>query len=285
MNNALQSFLIGHYGPIFGTFRVRDPFLGDNSSGRPFSRFRLEDATGFLNAFSYSHGVIHSMALYDLSRVYIEGILRPHQNQVVVEVQTMFANQVNYADIVRLIPHSVCPQTYLLQELAAVMRLISLPPLRRFLERVLSDDSIAFPFVTLPASLDYHHAYPGGLLKHSLESAGIIESQTSFDREDYELGLVAPLFHDIGKILTYPPEMTMTSLGASREHDKLTREVLAPARHALYEDWPQGASKLDYLLGWKTKSAIPHYNMADLVACADRISTGQDRARRKKIKP
>lgn len=281
MTNSLQSFAIGYQGPISGTFRIMTPYLGESHSSRLFVRLRLEDASGYLQAFSWREEVMNSMALYDLSRAYIEGILRPHENQVVVELQTLVAAQVHYGDIVRLIPQSLCPRPELLPELATVMRLISLPPLRRFLGKVLSDDGIAFPFVNCPGSLNHHHNFRGGLLKHSLEGVGVIESQTFFPREDYELGLVAALFHDIGKILTYTSQMTMTSLGASIEHDKLTCEILAPALHDLHKDWPAGARKLRYLLGWKTKSAIPHYNMADLVACADRISTGQDMDRRK----
>lgn len=281
MTNSLQSFAIGHQGPISGVFRIMAPYLGESPSCRLFVRLRLEDASGYLYAFSWREEVMHSMALYDLSRAYIEGVLRPHGSHVVVELQTLVAAQAHYGEIIRLIPQSLCPRPELLPELAMILRLISLPPLRRFLARVLSDDGIAFPFVTLPGSLNHHHSFLGGLLKHSLESVGVIESQTFFPREDYELGLVAALFHDIGKILTYTSRMTRTSLGASTEHDKLTYEILAPALHDLHEDWPAGARKLRYLLGWKAKSAIPHYNMADLVACADRISAGQDMDRRK----
>ncbi len=108
----------------------------------------------------------------------------------------------------------------------------------------------------------------------------MIESQQGFTQESYELGLVAALFHDIGKILTLTPQMTWTSLGTCVEHDKLTCEVLGPALQQFQEQWLEGAKELRYLLGWKAKSAIPHYNMADLVACSDRISAGLDIAKR-----
>jgi 3'-5' exoribonuclease len=100
-------------------------------------------------------------------------------------------------------------------------------------------------------------------------------------REDYELGLVAALVHDIGKILTLTPQMTLTSLGSCVEHEKLTGEVLGSGLRHFNGDWPEGAKKLRYLLGWKLQRALPHYNMAELVACGDRVSAGLDMERKK----
>ncbi len=276
MINALQTQVIGMQGPLSGTFRVMAPYLGESRSGRPFVRLRLEDASGYLYAFSWRDEVMHSLGLHDLSRAYVEGILRPHDNQVVVDLQALIPAQVHYADIVRLIPHHICPLPALLPDLAGTLRLVTITSLRHFVKMVLADDAIAFPYVSCPGSLNHHHNFPGGLLKHSLESVSLIESQRSFSREDYELGLVAALFHDIGKTLTLTPQMTLTSLGASQEHDKLTWEVLGSALRQFEQDWPAGAKKLRYMLGWKAQRSIPHYNMADLVACADRISSGQD---------
>jgi len=161
------------------------------------------------------------------------------------------------------------------------MQLITMPSIRNFVGKILTDDSIAFPFVSCPGSLNNHHNYPGGLLKHTLEGVSIVESQRTFSREDYELGLVAALFHDIGKILTLTPQMTLTSLGSTIEHDKLTLEILGSALHQFHQEWPTGAKKLRYMLGWKAQRSVPHYNMADLVACSDRISSGMDNDRKK----
>ena len=104
----------------------------------------------------------------------------------------------------------------------------------------------------------------------------MVEKHQQFLLQDYELGLVAALFHDIGKILTLTYEMNRTSLGRGLDHDKLTLEVLAPYLKQLDRDWPEGARQLRYLLTWKLNQRIPKFNMADLVACCDRLSTGLD---------
>lgn len=278
--NYLQNQLDLSQGPVSGTFRIREPYFGESDTGRPFVRLRLEDFTGHLYAYSWYDQVMKSQGLFDLSRAYIEGRLRSQQGQSFVELKTLVPARLAYHDTIRLIPQAVCPQPGLLFELQAALRLITIPALRQFVVQVLGNDGIAYPFVSCPGSLHHHHNYPGGLLKHSLESFAMIESQQGFTQESYELGLVAALFHDIGKILTLTPQMTWTSLGTCVEHDKLTFEVLGPALQQFQEQWPEGAKELRYLLGWKAKSAIPHYNMADLVACSDRISAGLDIAKR-----
>lgn len=280
--NSLQTELIGSQGPLSGTFRVTAPYFGESDSGHPFVRLRLEDFNGYIYAYSWLEVVMRSTGMFVYSRAYIEGQLKVQQSQPIVEIQTLVPAKLEYHDIVRLIPQSICPHPKLLTELQAALKLITIPDLRSFIGRVLTNDGISFPFVACPASIRHHHNYPGGLLKHSLESFAFIEPQRVFSRESYELGLVAALFHDIGKILTLTPQMKLTALGTCVEHEKLTFEVLGPALQQLTLDWPAGARELRYLLGWKMKSTIPHYNMADLVACSDRISAGLDMERRRK---
>ncbi len=276
----LQTYHSDFQGPISGAFRVREPYMGETDAGRPFVRLRLEDCSGHLYAFSWHEPVRMSSGLFDLSRVYIEGEIRIQKEQPFVELTTLIPARVQYPDLIRLIPHSQCPQPEFLVGLQSALQAITLPALREFIAQVLNNDGITFPFVSCPASLNHHHNFPGGLLKHSLESFTMVESQSGLPRKSYELGLVAALFHDIGKILTLTPQMTRTTLGYGTEHNKLTIEILGPALQQLSYRWPEGAKELRYLLGWKAKSAIPHYNMADLVACSDRVSAGLDMAKR-----
>jgi 3'-5' exoribonuclease len=268
-------------GPISGTFRVREPYFGETEAGRPFLRLRLEDCSNHLYAFSWQEQIRRSPGIYDQSQVYIEGEIRIKRGHPFLELIALSPAKTQYPEIVRLIPQSISPRPELLLELQSALRAISIPALKQFVYDVLANDSIAFPFISCPASLHHHHNWPGGLLEHSLSAFTMIEQQRGFTRESYEIGLVAALFHDVGKILTLTPRMTRTSLGDGNEHDKYTFEILSPALQQLASSWHEGAKELRYVLGWKTKSAIPHYNMADLVACSDRISAGLDMDKRR----
>ncbi len=264
-------------GPVAGEFRLRDASINETRAGRQYLRIFLEDARGSVPAYIWKEDIYRGFYLPNLSLVRIEGQGRYHDNIPRVDLHAIEATGFKRAgDVVRLIPQSICPLPQLLPELQTAISRITLPALRQFVEAVLADDSIAFSFVSAPASLNHHHNYPGGLLKHSLECYQMVERQHGFRRESYELGLISSLFHDIGKVLTLTHNMIRTSLGGSADHDKLTLELLRPYLAQLEQSWPAGAQELRYLLTWKVKRPVPRYNMADVVACSDRLSAGLD---------
>jgi 3'-5' exoribonuclease len=256
---------------------VRDTSYFETRSGNPYLRLMLEDMSGDVLAYTWCEEIYKDLYLPDYSLAYVEGQSRFFDNSLRLDLRTIQPQRCAEAgEVVRLIPQSLCPLPWLLRNLHSALNLITLPPLKAFVARVLSDDGISFAFVSAPARLNHHHGFPGGLLMHSLECFSMIEGHREFRKESYELGLVASLFHDIGKILTLTYNMRRTSLGYSLDHDKLTLEVLAPYLKRLDQDWPKGAEALRYCLTWKLKSQIPKYGMAELVACCDRISAGLD---------
>jgi 3'-5' exoribonuclease len=273
--NNLQNIPSCQPGQISGDFRVRNVSLNETRAGRQYLKFFLEDMSGQIPAYIWREEIYRGLYLPDFSIARIEGKSRHHDEHLKVDIHSVMPVATKPpSESVRLIPLTICPIPGLLQNLQATVNLITLPALRQFVETVLADDSIAFGFVSAPASMNHHHNYPGGLLRHSLECVFMVERHKEFPVPDYQLGLVAALLHDIGKILTLTYEMKRTSLGASLDHDKLTLEVLAPYLKQLDQDWPEGGRKLRYLLTWKASSRIPKFNIADLVACCDRISTG-----------
>jgi 3'-5' exoribonuclease len=244
-------------------------------------RLCLEDFSGTLPAYAWKEDVYRGLYLPNYSLVHVEGRSRYFENKLRVDMDfiTPVAKK-KPGDVIRLIPQTICPLPWLLPTLQSVVNQISIAPLQRFVEEVLANDGISFAFVSAPASLNHHHNYPGGLLVHSLDCVSMVKKHREFEQESYELGIVAALFHDIGKVLTLTYQMERTSLGQSHDHDKLTLEVLAPYLKRLEAEWPQGARELRYLLTWKIKKPVPHYNMADLVTCCDRISSGLDLQKR-----
>lgn len=215
----------------------------------------------------------------DLSCVHVSGHLRFRRDGAVADLECLQETERQAEDIIRLIPQGLCPLPWLLSFLEAIVERIQVPALKAFVLATLSDDTIAFPFVACPASFSYHHNYPGGLLRHSIECAQMVERYREFPAYRRDLGVVAALFHDIGKILTMTPQMRLTSLGATMDHDKLTLEVLAPHLRRLDAIWPGGGIDLRYLMTWrpgKRDSGLPKTPLANAVLAADRISSGID---------
>ncbi len=282
MFNRLQLNGVPQEGPVSEVFRMRAPVGRRSRRGRHYLRVQLEDMNGSLYAYLWQEELYRNIDLRDLAPIFIEGRLRQRSDAPVVDISSIQNYQEeNPGDVVRLIPQSLCPVPWLMPFLQVAVGRITIAPLAKFVASVLADDSIAFAFVSAPASLNHHHNYPGGLLAHSLECFQMVERHHEFPSAHYQVGLVASLFHDIGKILTLTHEMKRTPLGSSVDHDKLTLETLAPYLKELDRQLPKGAAELRYLLTWKTGRRVPDFDMADLVSCCDRVSAGLDLSRRR----
>ena len=271
----LQEYIKCGLRVVKGVFRIRTPRHRIARNGNPFTEMQIEDMSCKLPAYLWVPNNVTCHSLGDYHCVEVSGQIRWRRDGPVLDLSQVQPSETDPDDAVRLIPESICPIPWLLSCLEACISHLTHPALRKFALNVLANDSIAFPYVSAPASLKHHHNYPGGLLAHSIECYQLVKKHHEFSRNDFELGLVAVLFHDVGKILTITHDMRRTSLGYDLDHDKLTLEVLSPYLRQLDIDWPDGARRLRYLLTWKKGQKIPKYDMADLVSCCDRISAGR----------
>jgi len=266
-------------GMVRGIYRLRQPSWNRTRDGRPYFAMELEDMSGRIPAYCWDVDEGQRGLPGDLECVNVTGTLRRRRDGVAMDIKHIEAVHDRLGDVVRLIPESFCPTPWRLFCLDAWVARVTIPALRQFVLNVLGDDSLAFLFVSVPASLKHHHNHPSGLLQHSLECVQLVSHFRQFSREQLELGMVAALFHDIGKVLTLTREMQRTSLGRAVDHDKLTLEVLAPHLQWLDRQWPQAGTDLRYLLTWgkgRGDGAIPRLTVAEAVRTADRISAGLD---------
>lgn len=265
-----------HRGPFSGSFRLRRPFWRKTRDGKAYVEMVLEDMSGSMPAYIWRMPD-ETVVPADLSCVMVNGRIRWRRDGAVADVTEVGKAEKTAEDIIRLIPRSLCPLPWLLPFLQTIIGRIESASLRQFVIDVLSNDSITFPFVTCPASLRFHHNYPGGLLRHSIECMQMVERYQEFPQEKKELAMVGALFHDIGKILTMTPQMKRTTLGAALGHDKLTLEILAPYLRTLDNSWPSGAAELRYLMTWRPgqrDKGIPRTPLANVLLAADRVSAG-----------
>jgi len=150
--------------------------------------------------------------------------------------------------------------------------------LQRFLLGVLGNPVIQQPFFTLPASITHHHSQPGGLLTHSLECAEFVLDVPELDPIQRDLGIVAGLLHDVGKIPLWDSNGKRTKAGFLLHHEALTLEVLAPHLRLLDKAWPDGEVTLRYLLSPAALSDHPRRWMTvrEVIQAADHISASRD---------
>jgi len=263
---------------VIGAYRVKDPRRTHDKKGQGYLVMALEDATGSIQAYSTLKPGLHKDLFVDNKRMLCTVNTLDHKGKRVAIINRAVNWVSGTSSPTALIPISQCPCPDALTQLNTFRNNLESSHLKNFMERVLADDSLAYSFVSSPASLNHHHNHPGGLLVHSLEVVEIVKRLGAEQQDLLEMGLVAALFHDIGKIRTLSAQMKRTQLGYVVDHDALTLEILGPALSQLERRWADGATALRYLWTWQkqNKCGTPLMVMAEALRSADRISSGQD---------
>lgn len=149
--------------------------------------------------------------------------------------------------------------------------------LKTFGLEIMQNQELMEKFISIGASKNHHHSFPGGLLIHSLETAMITAQNIKllpdeFSVHEREVTILAALFHDIGKTLTLGTQVH-TNLGHMVHHDKLTLLVLANALVQLDKTWQKGAETLQYLLTWNPSDHYCKFVGGNIIKTADQLST------------
>ncbi|MBE1302438.1 MAG: HDIG domain-containing protein [Alteromonadaceae bacterium] len=130
---------------------------------------------------------------------------------------------------IELVPHSTAVNQHDFFTLVEMINSIEIKELRNFINEVLFESKITIPFLRNPASLRFHHNYPGGLLSHSVSVATELSAKFSNSNIERDISIVAALLHDIGKTKTLSESMGRTKLGFLLDHSDLTLEICANA--------------------------------------------------------
>jgi len=145
-----------------------------------------------------------------------------------------------------------------------------------FIADVLVPIDVCIPFTQAPASLNYHHNNPGGLLEHTVEVAEIVAELPFKTQVEIDLAITGALLHDIGKIKSMDGRMSRMETGKWVDHGALTLEICSYGLAKLGKHNSLFANILRHI--WTCKSPGARYGyesklvIADAVQLADRFS-------------
>ena len=259
-----------------GIYRVNSCRSLIARTGKHYQRFVIEDATGFMTAYSWSP---EQTSFGDSSHFHLSGRSRYHNSSYVADIASAERTCPDEEQTVATLPCSQCPKPESLAALARMIHDIEHTGLRDLLYHTFGQEQIALPFIQIPASLNYHHNYPGGLLEHSIECACIIQDLSIFPQKDRELGITAALLHDLGKIKTIGIDFSRPEMGKSIDHDAITLELCASGLASLDVEHPKLAIDLRHILTcrslrrWGHEPKLP---IAHAVQLADRLSSDKN---------
>jgi len=214
---------------ISEVYAVSEKQLRPNKKGNLYLQFNLSDRTGSITGFIWS---VTDAAAYDFeSGDYIraEGTTQRFQGTlqfIATKLTKVDAGSVDPTEFIRLQLVDIPKMQNRLREL---LRSITDPSLRNLADCFSIDDTFIDQFSKSPAGIKLHHAYPGGLLEHSLQMMEIAVRLAEFYPVlNRDLLLMGAFLHDIGKTqeLAFGNEMYYTDLGQLLGHSFLGVEML-----------------------------------------------------------
>jgi hypothetical protein len=268
-----------HCEAFNGIFRVHGPEIKTARNRKRYLACRLQDRSGELPAYGWLDRSIGDTELAHMALVNVRGRLRRFGEQWIADLEEVYVRTEPVERPLEVIPPTYCPIPAGLDRLEYLCNNLTVVPLREMLLTVLNDDRVILPFLSLPASRRNHHSHPSGLLVHSLECAEFVAHYRGLPDDIIEIGIVAALLHDIGKVRTISSDGNGTMIGRVLGHDLLTLELLAESLSHLDRHWPDGGTALRYLLCWKLQKrsgSKPLMVISELIQAADRISSGID---------
>jgi 3'-5' exoribonuclease len=213
---------------IRNVFKVLKIEKRTKKNGEPFLSLELMDPTGKIGAKIWSQvdtylSLIRAGALYRFS-----GTVNEYQNQPQLKIDSLNPiaeddPDVNRSDFDEQAPFDVDGSFAEMME--TVKKAVSNPYLIRLADEF--ETKYGGPFRDHYGAQKIHHAYAGGLLRHTHSTIRLAVMIADFYGLDRELMVIGALFHDIGKLLefTRTPAVETTPKGGLIGHIILGSQI------------------------------------------------------------
>lgn len=268
--------------PIVGTFGAHVVRTGRGADGQEYAQVHIFDSTGVAQVFvrkaDWGAELRRTPTVCTMAFKFVLG---RHGDLVPFGIPAT-GLIVGERSSLELLPVHACPDSGDVERLTLLVDSLSTAGFRRFLENVFSDQSFTWTFLTQAAGQRCHHAFPGGLLKHSLEVAeGVQAMMTAMpsNRLMGEAAVLIGLLHDVGKVALSQADGYRIPC-KQRDHGRLIQYALQKSLVMLKYDDRDAHDAL-----WRVLHAYQsgeHYDvpLAAVVQAADRASAQIDAVRK-----
>ncbi len=189
---------------VTGTFLIRTVQVREHKSGSGgYLTLMIADRTGEVAAVSWDNTERYRGFAKAGAVVYVRGRSQLWNGALQVTIEHLApveASRVNPADF---LPASARPIDVMLRELQAIIATVTHPGLHALLTSVFDQERLR-DFARVPAGINVHHAYLGGLLEHTLEVVKLCQAPMEIHPEiNGDLLITAALLHDVCKTEEY----------------------------------------------------------------------------------
>ena len=189
-------------------FLVKRKTQRSTRGGEPYLDLTLADRSGTIPARAWAETTQRYAGQFDEGDfVFVEGRTETYRNNLQLIVESIRrleayeheAGKISGFDPALLVPTSDRDIDTMWDELHKLIEQIEPEPLRQLTATLIDENAEAFR--KFPAAIQYHHAYLGGLLEHTLEVArGVARFCEDFPDLNRGLAIAGAILHDIGKV-------------------------------------------------------------------------------------
>ncbi len=274
--NRIKTFKVGD--EIKGQFRLTSQSKQISENGKVYQKLAFEDASGHIFGYLWKpelfYETLHSVSANE--PVSVMGTVKEAGSNLILNVSSL--RRIEYGAIVdatQLIPRHSVPLPDLLDKLIRTVDGIKDNRLRNFCHHVFGNLVVALPFLRVQGSHENHHAFPGGLVSHSIDVGVMASSAFDLNFLERDVALVGGLFHDLGKISTNESQRPKALF---LDHDLLLLEYLSQPLTILSTQDKHLADELRHI--WTFRRSLPmrkpNTPSAVAILAADRTSAREN---------
>src|SRR5271168_2701552 len=217
---------------ITGFFLVQEKEIRNTRAGKSYLRLSLGDRSGTIEAVMWDQ---FEASAKDISRddiVKVSARVEIYRNKPQMTLQQLRLAKPEEVDLADFLPHTKEDVGKLWAQLLDYANSIANPWLKKLVNGIIADPSVATRYKRAPAAKVMHHAFLGGLLEHVIGLCGLAKQVAAHYPElDVDLLLTAAILHDVGKLdeLCYERAIGYTIEGQLLGHIVMEIETVSKA--------------------------------------------------------
>ena len=223
------------------SFRAADKQFRVNRNGGKYLLLKLADASGSIAAMMWNAQERHFDAFDRGDYVMCDGRTQIHNGSlqiIATAVERMDPAEVDPADFEAFDAAAADQTLARLRELIGTIRSQSLQQLTA---AILADEAFMATFNRAAAAVTNHHAYPGGLMRHTVDMMELVDAiAPRYQKLDRDLLMVGAMLHDLGKTVELSEDgETYTQRGQMVGHIVIGHEMLGTWIDSLDQPFPE----------------------------------------------
>lgn len=181
-------------------FIIANKQLAATASGKYYIKAFCSDRTTQMTARIWNATRDMFAAMPDGGTLRIRGRIENYQNNLQLIIEQMWPAKEGSFDIADLMPHTERDIDQMCQRLFEICGSIQNRHLAALVKAYLDDEELMNNFCRAPAAMNFHHAFVGGLLEHTLNAMEVADAVCKFyPRLNRDLVVSGVFLHDLAK--------------------------------------------------------------------------------------